>query len=305
MITANDYYRNRFGGKVYRISLNGGMSCPNRDGTLDTRGCIFCSKGGSGDFAASASLSVTEQLVQAKQKIAAKLPKNKSRFAGYIAYFQAFTNTYAPVSYLRQIFTEAVSDPEVVGLSIATRPDCLSPECVLLLSELNRIKPVYVELGLQTIHKSSAEFIRRGYPLEVYDDAVSRLQSHGILVITHVILGLPKESYADMVATVTHVVNAGVHGIKLQLLHVLKDTDLADYYRSAPASEFSCMSLDAYISVLQNLLPLIPEETVIYRLTGDGPKHSLIAPLWSGDKKNVLNTLHRQLERSFLCNPKC
>lgn len=305
MITANDYYRNRFGGKVYRISLNSGMSCPNRDGTLDTRGCIFCSKGGSGDFAASASLSVTEQLVQAKQKIAAKLPKNKSRFAGYIAYFQAFTNTYAPVSYLRQIFTEAVSDPEVVGLSVATRPDCLSPECVLLLSELNQIKPVYVELGLQTIHKSSAEFIRRGYPLEVYDDAVSRLQSHGILVITHVILGLPKESYADMVATVTHVVNAGVHGIKLQLLHVLKDTDLADYYRSAPASEFSCMSLDAYISVLQNLLPLIPEETVIYRLTGDGPKHSLIAPLWSGDKKNVLNTLHRQLERSFLCNPKC
>lgn len=305
MITANDYYRNRFGGKVYRISLNGGMSCPNRDGTLDTRGCIFCSKGGSGDFAASASLSVTEQLVQAKQKIAAKLPKNKSRFAGYIAYFQAFTNTYAPVSYLRQIFTEAVSDPEVVGLSVATRPDCLSPECVLLLSELNQIKPVYVELGLQTIHNSSAEFIRRGYPLEVYDDAVSRLQSHGILVITHVILGLPKESYADMVATVTHVVNAGIHGIKLQLLHVLKDTDLADYYRSAPASEFSCMSLDAYISVLQNLLPLIPEETVIYRLTGDGPKHSLIAPLWSGDKKNVLNTLHRQLERSFLCNPKC
>lgn len=305
MITANDYYRNRFGGKVYRISLNSGMSCPNRDGTLDTRGCIFCSKGGSGDFAASASLSVTEQLVQAKQKIAAKLPKNKSRFAGYIAYFQAFTNTYAPVSYLRQIFTEAVSDPEVVGLSVATRPDCLSPECVLLLSELNQIKPVYVELGLQTIHKSSAEFIRRGYPLEVYDDAVSRLQSHGILVITHVILGLPKESYADMAATVTHVVNAGVHGIKLQLLHVLKDTDLADYYRSAPASEFSCMSLDAYISVLQNLLPLIPEETVIYRLTGDGPKHSLIAPLWSGDKKNVLNTLHRQLERSFLCNPKC
>jgi len=305
MITANDYYRNRFGGKVYRVSLNGGMSCPNRDGTLDTRGCIFCSRGGSGDFAASASLSVTEQLVQAKQKIAAKLPKNKSRFAGYIAYFQAFTNTYAPVSYLRQIFTEAISDPEVVGLSIATRPDCLSPECVLLLSELNQIKPVYVELGLQTIHKSSAEFIRRGYPLEVYDDAVSRLQSHGILVITHVILGLPKESYADMVATVTHVVNTGVHGIKLQLLHVLKDTDLADYYRSAPASEFSCMSLDAYISVLQNLLPLIPDETVIYRLTGDGPKHSLIAPLWSGDKKNVLNTLHRQLERSFLCNPKC
>lgn len=305
MITANDYYRNRFGGKVYRVSLNGGMSCPNRDGTLDTRGCIFCSRGGSGDFAASASLSVTEQLMEAKQKIAAKLPKDKQRFAGYIAYFQAFTNTYAPVSYLKQIFTEALSDPEVVGLSIATRPDCLSPECVLLLSELNQIKPVYVELGLQTIHESSAEFIRRGYPLEVYDDAVLRLQAHGIPVITHVILGLPKESPTDMAATVAHVINAGVHGIKLQLLHVLEDTDLAEYYRSAPISEFACMSLEAYVSVLQDLLLLIPDETVVYRLTGDGPKRSLIAPLWSGDKKNVLNTLHRQLERSSLCNPKC
>lgn len=305
MITANDYYRKRFGGKVYRVSLNGGMSCPNRDGTLDTRGCIFCSRGGSGDFAASASLSVTEQLKEAKQKITAKLPKNKLHFAGYIAYFQAFTNTYAPTSYLRKIFTEAISDPEVVGLSIATRPDCLPPECVALLSELNQIKPVYVELGLQTIHPASADFIRRGYPLEVYDDAVSRLQAHHIPVITHVILGLPKESPADMAATVAHVVKAGVHGIKLQLLHVLKDTDLADYYCNAPASEFSCMSLEAYSSVLQTLLPLIPEETVIYRLTGDGPKRSLLAPLWSGDKKNVLNTLHCQLERSFPCNPKC
>lgn len=305
MITANEYYRNRFGGKVYRVSLNGGMSCPNRDGTLDTRGCIFCSRGGSGDFAPSPSLSVAEQLVQAKQKIAAKLPKNKNQFAGYMAYFQAFTNTYAPVSYLRQIFTEAMSDPEVVGLSVATRPDCLPPGCVALLSELNQIKPIYVELGLQTVHESSAEFIRRGYPLEIYDDAVSRLQDHGIPVITHVILGLPKESPADMAATVTHVVKAGIHGIKLQLLHVLEDTDLADYYRNAPSSEFSCMSLDAYTSVLLDLLPLIPENTVVYRLTGDGPKRSLLAPLWSGDKKNVLNTLHRRMERSFLCNPKC
>lgn len=305
MITANDYYRRHFGGKVYRVSLNGGMSCPNRDGTLDTRGCIFCSRGGSGEFAASATLSVTEQLAQAKQKVTAKLPKNKQRFAGYIAYFQAFTNTHAPVSYLKEIFTEAISDPEVVGLSVATRPDCLPPECVTLLSELNQIKPVYVELGLQTIHASSADFIRRGYPLEVYDDAVSCLQAQHIPVITHVILGLPKESPADMAATVAHVVKAGVHGIKLQLLHVLEDTDLADYYRNAPASEFACMSLEAYSSVLQTLLPLIPEDTVIYRLTGDGPKKSLLAPLWSGDKKNVLNTLHRQLERSFPCNPKC
>lgn len=305
MLTANDYYRTRFGGKVYRISLNGGMSCPNRDGTLDTRGCIFCSRGGSGDFAASAALSVTEQLSQAKQKIAAKLPKQKGGFAGYLAYFQAFTNTYAPLPYLRRIFEEALADPEVVGLSIATRPDCLPDECIDLLSALNRRKPVYVELGLQTIHESTAAFIRRGYPLTIYDDAVHRLQSAGIPVITHIILGLPKETPEDMLATMQHVVTAGVHGIKLQLLHVLEDTDLADYYRSAPASEFACMSMDTYFDILAKILPGIPEDTVIYRLTGDGPKRTLLAPLWSGDKKRVLNTLHKRLERSLPCNPKC
>lgn len=305
MFTANDYYRTRFGGKVYRVSLNGGMTCPNRDGTIDTRGCIFCSRGGSGDFAAPASCSVTEQLAFAKQKVAAKLPKDKRSFAGYLAYFQAFTNTYAPTSYLRHIFEEALEDPEVVGLSIATRPDCLSPDCIMLLSELNRRKPVYVELGLQTIHEHSAAWMRRGYPLEVYDDAVARLQSAGLPVITHVILGLPKETPADMAATVRHVVSGHVHGIKLQLLHVLRDTDLADYYAQAEPSEFACMSLDAYMDILCSVLPLIPEDTVIYRLTGDGPKRSLIAPLWSADKKTVLNTLRQRLERSFLCNPKC
>lgn len=305
MLTANDYYRTRFGGKVYRISLNGGMSCPNRDGTIDTRGCIFCSKGGSGDFAASASLSVTEQLAEAKRKVAAKLPKQKKEFAGYLAYFQAFTNTYAPVSYLKQIFEEALADPEVVGLSVATRPDCLETDCIALLSSLNKQKPVYVELGLQTIHERTAAFIRRGYPLELYDDAVVRLHAAGIPVITHVILGLPKETPEDMISTVRHVVKGKVHGIKLQLLHILQDTDLADYFRTAAPSEFFCMSPEAYFSVLTSILPLIPEDTVIYRLTGDGPKRSLIAPLWSGDKKYVLNTLRQHLERSSLCNPKC
>lgn len=305
MLTANDYYRARFSGKVYRISLNGGMSCPNRDGTLDTRGCIFCSRGGSGDFAASAALSVTEQLSQAKQKIASKLPKNKESFAGYLAYFQAFTNTYAPLPYLKRIFEEAIADPEVVGLSIATRPDCLPQECINLLASLNERKPVYVELGLQTIHETSAAFIRRGYSLPVYDDAVRRLQSANIPVITHIILGLPKETPENMLATVQHVVNAGIHGIKLQLLHILEDTDLADYYRTAPSSEFACMSMDSYFDILTGILPLIPKDTVIYRLTGDGPKRTLLAPLWSADKKKVLNTLHKQLERSFPCNPKC
>lgn len=305
MLTANDYYRSRFGGKVYRISLNGGMTCPNRDGTIDTRGCIFCSRGGSGDFAASASLSVTEQLAEAKRKVASKLPKQQKNFAGYLAYFQAFTNTYAPVPYLKQIFEEAMGDPEVIGLSIATRPDCLSSDCIALLSDLNRVKPVYVELGLQTVHEETAAFIRRGYPLSVYDDAVARLQQADIAVITHVILGLPKESVEDMVATVRHVIAGGVHGIKLQLLHILEDTDLADYYLTAPASEFACMTLESYMDALSAVLPLIPEETVIYRLTGDGPKRTLLAPLWSGDKKHVLNTLQHCLERSSLCNPKC
>jgi len=305
MLTANDYYRARFGGKVYRISLNGGMTCPNRDGTIDTRGCIFCSRGGSGDFAASATLSITKQLAVAKQKVAAKLPKQRKDFAGYLAYFQAFTNTYAPVPYLQKIFEEALSDPEVVGLSVATRPDCLSPDCISLLSALNERKPVYVELGLQTIHERTATFIRRGYPLSVYDDAVKRLLAANIPVITHVILGLPKETPEDMRSTVRHVVTSGVHGIKLQLLHILQDTDLADYYRTASPSEFACMSFESYLNILSSILPLIPEETVIYRLTGDGPKHLLLAPLWSGDKKYVMNTLRQHLERSILCNPKC
>lgn len=299
MLTANEYYRARFGGKVYRISLNGGMTCPNRDGTIGTGGCIFCSRGGSGEFAASALLPVAEQLAAAKKKVAAKLPKQKKSFAGYLAYFQAFTNTYAPVPYLRQIFSEALSDPETIGLSVATRPDCLSSECIALLAELNRKKPVYVELGLQTIHEETARFLRRGYPLTVYDDAVSRLHTAGLPVITHIILGLPKETPADMAQTVSHVVNGRVHGIKLQLLHILKDTDLADYYRSAPLSEFACMTLDSYTKILCSLLPLIPEEMVVYRITGDGPKKTLIAPAWSADKKNVLNALHRQMERSF------
>lgn len=299
MLTANEYYRARFGGKVYRISLNGGMTCPNRDGTIGTGGCIFCSRGGSGEFAASALLPVAEQLAAAKKKVAAKLPKQKESFAGYLAYFQAFTNTYAPVPYLRRIFSEALSDPETVGLSIATRPDCLSSECIALLAELNQKKPVYVELGLQTIHEETARFLRRGYPLPVYDDAVSRLHAAELPVITHIILGLPKETPADMAQTVRHVVNGRVHGIKLQLLHILEDTDLADYYRSAPLSEFACMTLDSYTKILCSLLPLIPEETVLYRITGDGPKKTLIAPAWSTDKKNVLNALHRQMERSF------
>ena len=300
MKTANEYYKEVFGTKVYRISLNGGMSCPNRDGTLDRRGCIFCSKGGSGDFAADATLSITEQLSQAKSLISAKLPApvilpDGTVLPRYLAYFQAFTNTYAPVPYLRKIFEEAISDPEVAGLSIATRPDCISADTLALLSELNAKKPVYIELGLQTIHEASAQFIRRGYPLACYDEAVRSLSAAGIPVITHVILGLPYETKDQMLATVRYVCDSSIHGIKLQLLHVLKDTDLADFYflHKEEPDIFACMEQEAYFSVIKDCLSILPKDMVVYRLTGDGPKHSLIAPLWSADKKRVLNALQR------------
>ena len=300
MKTANEYYKETFGTKIYRISLNGGMSCPNRDGTLDTRGCIFCSRGGSGDFAADGTLSISEQLVQAKALIASKLPAPTLSANGhivprYLAYFQAFTNTYAPIPYLRRIFTEAISDPEVAGLSIATRPDCISTDTITLLSELNTRKPVYIELGLQTIHEKSAAFIRRGYPLSCYDTAVSALTMAGIPVITHIILGLPYETKEQMLETVRYVCNNRIHGIKLQLLHILKDTDLADFYieHKDESDVFACMEQDAYFSVVKDCLSLIPEDMVVYRLTGDGPKRSLLAPLWSADKKRVLNALQQ------------
>ena len=300
MKTANEYYKEVFGTKVYRISLNGGMSCPNRDGTLDRRGCIFCSKGGSGDFAADAKLSITEQLVQAKALISAKLPAPSISPEGtilprYLAYFQAFTNTYAPIPYLRKIFEEAISDAEVAGLSIATRPDCISAETIALLSEFNAKKPVYIELGLQTIHETSAQFIRRGYPLACYEQTVAALSAAGIPVITHVILGLPYETKEQMLATVRYVCDSHIHGIKLQLLHILKDTDLADFYflHKEEPNVFACMEQDAYFSVIKDCLSLLPEDMVVYRLTGDGPKRSLIAPLWSADKKRVLNALQQ------------
>ena len=223
----NEYLRNTFGCKVYKISLNGGFTCPNRDGTIDTRGCIFCSAGGSGDFAESPTQSVTEQIEAGKARVAAKMKDGK-----YIAYFQAFTNTYGPVEKLRALYTEAIRHPDIVALSIATRPDCLPEEVLELLEELNHIKPVWVELGLQTIHPATADYIRRGYELEVYDRAVRSLRARHLEVITHVILGLPGETAADMVETVRYVVASGVTGIKLQLLHVLRGTDLAKDYET-------------------------------------------------------------------------
>lgn len=284
----NDEMKSIYGKKVYRVSLDGGMTCPNRDGKIDTLGCIFCSKGGSGDFASNRNLSITEQIEQGKRLISKKVPNCDA----FIAYFQAYTNTYADVEYLRKIFTEAIKHPQVVVLSIATRPDCLPDEVVDLLKELSLIKPVWVELGLQTIHEKSAEFIRRGYPLSVYDDAVLRLSEAGIKVITHVILGLPGETADDMLSTVQYVCNGSSSGIKLQLLHVLKGTDLADYYEK---THFHIMSLEEYVNLVAECLKIIPKDMVVHRLTGDGPKSLLIEPKWSADKKRVMNAINKRL----------
>lgn len=287
--TLNQYLKNTFGTKVYKIAIDGGFTCPNRDGTLDTRGCIFCSGHGSGDFAEDVSLSVTEQIERGKLRLSKKMPEGKGK---YIAYFQAYTNTYAPLSRLKALYSEAVSHPDIVGLSIATRPDCLPDDVISLLCQCNAQKPVWIELGLQTIHQKSADYIRRGYDLPVYDAAVRKLKDAGLTVITHVILGLPGETKEEMLETVAYVGNSPVEGIKLQLLHVLKGTDLADAYL---AGAFETISFDDYCQLICECLSVLPKTMVIHRMTGDGNKKDLIAPEWSKDKKRVLNTLLRKI----------
>ena len=285
-----DYYlKETFGEKLYKLSLNGGMTCPNRDGTIDTRGCIFCSHGGSGDFASSPLLSVTEQIEEGKKQVAGKY-----KGSSYIAYFQAYTNTYAPVSYLRKIFSEAIGHPDIRILSIATRPDCLNNEIITLLAELNQIKPVWIELGLQTIHEETARFIRRGYPLSVFEDALRRLRNAQITVIVHTILGLPGETESMMLDTIKYLNRQDIQGIKLQLLHVLKDTDLADHYAK---HSFWIPEMEEYFSLLSKCINHLRPDIVIHRLTGDGPKSILIAPLWSANKRQVLN----QMQAYFRC----
>ena len=286
----DSYLKHTFGEKVYKITLNGGMSCPNRDGKIGRGGCIFCSANGSGDFAGNASLSITEQLAQGKEALLNKRPVH-----AYIAYFQAFTNTYAPVEYLEKIFLEAVRDPDVKVLSIATRPDCLGDDVLELLERLNRIKPVWVELGLQTIHPETARFIRRGYELDVFDQAVKNLGKIGIPVIVHVILFLPGETEEMMLETLDYLNQSEIRGIKLQLLHILKGTDLAQVYADTP---FHVPDMEEYIRLLGTCIARLKPDMVIHRLTGDGPKDLLIAPLWTGAKRTVLNRLHQYLKES-------
>ena len=289
--------KRRFGEKVYRLALNGGMTCPNRDGTVGRGGCIFCSGGGSGEFASDPALSIREQIESGKERLSHKRPVNK-----YIAYFQAFTNTYAPVEYLRTIFTEAISHPQVVLLSIATRPDCLQPEIVDLLAELNQIKPVWVELGLQTMHEDTARYIRRGYPLSVFEDAVTHLRAAGLEVIVHTILGLPGEDHTRMFETLRYLNDQDIQGIKLQLLHILKGTDLAIRYEE---NSFHVFTMEEYVKFIPTCAEIFRPDLVIHRLTGDGPKDLLIEPRWSLAKRTVLNSIHREFRLQDTWQGKC
>lgn len=284
----NNYLKTKYGCKIYKLSLSSGLSCPNRDGTLSSSGCIFCSNGGSGEFASDCHLNITEQIEYAKTKVSKKIKDGK-----YIAYFQSFTNTYGDVNYLRKIFTEAINHPDIVALSIGTRPDCLPDNILELLDELNQIKPVWVELGLQTIHESTAKYINRGYSLNVFDTAVSKLNSLNIDVIVHLIIGLPFETSKDIIDSVKYVCSKPISGIKLQLLHVLKNTPLEKEYLS---NKFKVLSLEEYTNILAECLCNIPPDIVIHRITGDGPKSLLIAPKWSADKKRVLNYINHYFE---------
>ena len=283
----NDYLQKTFGEKVYKLSLDLGLTCPNRDGTLDTRGCIFCLAGSSHFSAAEGSIA--EKLERARSLVA-----KKTKAERFIAYFQSYTNTYAEIDYLDRVFNETADREEIVALSVATRPDCLSDAVVALLADINKRKPVWVELGLQTSNEKTAEYLRRCYKNEVYTDAVARLKAAGLQVITHVIIGLPNETDQDVYKTLDFAVSAGTDGIKLQLLHILRGTDLYDDYIE---KGFEVLTLEGYMDILFECIERIPEHIVIHRITGDAPKAHLVAPLWSADKRNVLNTINRELAR--------
>ncbi len=321
----DDAMKERFGGKVYRLALSASLNCPNRDGTCGTGGCIFCSKGGSGDFAEDAALPVSEQIQKAKTRVSKKLSRS---FAGYMAYFQSFTETYGDQDHLISCFREAAAAPEILALSIATRPDCIQEKMLQALAELNRIKPVYVELGLQTIHEDTAGYINRGYKLDVFEDAIRRLKSAGLAVVVHVIIGLPGEGPERTKATVRYLAGLSetypIDGVKLQLLHVLKGTRLAellpaDYAEQAErvmmrdqgcgtlilndGKALPCYNIQNYAELITELVSMLPEETAVHRVTGDAPKALLLFPQWTADKKRVLNTITKCFRERMRNNP--
>ena len=291
MITTGEFCKKEYGEKLYKLSLSSGCTCPNRDGHIGYGGCIFCSEGGSGDFAESYA-PLSEQIENAKKRVSSKYKGDK-----YIAYFQSFTNTYGPLERLKDLYDEAAARDDIAVISIATRPDCLPDDIINYLGELNKVKPLWVELGLQTVKEESIEYIRRGYETIVYDEAVKKLNDLGIHTITHVILGLPGETKEDMLSTVKHTVEMGSKGIKLQLLHVLEGTDLADDYSKGL---FKTLEMEEYIEILADCLKILPKDMVVHRMTGDGPKKILIAPLWSGDKKRVMNAINKRIREEGL-----
>ena len=283
----NEYLKEQFGDKVYKLALDIGCTCPNRDGSLDTRGCIFCHNGSS--HFAERGIDLNTQIENAKNHV-----KSKTKTEKYIAYFQSFTNTYGNIDYLEKQFRMAIEREDIVALSIGTRPDCLPPEILEMLENLNKIKPVWIELGLQTSNDKSAEYIRRGYKNTVYENAVKELKNRGITVITHIIIGLPNETEEDILKTVDFAVKCGTDGVKLQLLHILKDTDLYEDYKQG---KVEVLSLEKYIDILFSCLEKIPKNIVIHRITGDAPKSLLVEPKWSADKKTVLNTINKEIEK--------
>ena len=291
----NEYLNNTFGCKVYKLSLDIGCTCPNRDGTLDTRGCIFCHNGSS--HFAEMGKDINEQIENAKVRVKCKIRTDK-----FIAYFQSFTNTYGDFDYLKMCFENAINRDDIVAISIGTRPDCMSEEMLNFLDNLNKIKPVWIELGLQTSNEKSAEYIRRCYKNDVYEHAVNELKKRSITVITHIIIGLPNETKEDILNSVDFVVKSGADGIKLQLLHILRDTDLYVDYKKGLVN---VLSIESYMDILFDCIERIPENIVIHRITGDAPKKYLVEPLWSGDKKKVLNTINREMEKRNIIQGKC
>ena len=291
----NEYLYNTFGCKVYKLSLDIGCTCPNRDGTLDTRGCIFCHNGSS--HFAELGKNINEQIENAKERVKSKIKTDK-----FIAYFQSFTNTYGDFDYLKNCFETAINRDDIVAISIGTRPDCLSEEMLNLLDNLNKIKPVWIELGLQTSNEKSADYIRRCYKNDVYKRAVNELKKRKINVITHIIIGLPNENKEDVLNSVDFAVKSGTDGIKLQLLHILRDTDLYEDYKKGTVKP---LTIDEYMDILFDCIERIPENIVIHRITGDAPKKYLVEPLWSGDKKKVLNTINKEMEIRNIIQGKC
>jgi radical SAM protein (TIGR01212 family) len=280
--------KNIFGEKIMKVSLDAGFTCPNRDGTLSNSGCIFCNETGSGDFAGTRGKDINQQIEEQIDLLKNKFPDGK-----YIAYFQNFTNTYGEVDYLRKIFTEALAHPKIIGLAIATRPDCLGNDVLELLEELNKRTFLWLELGLQTTNDETAAFINRGYPLKTFDESVKNLNSLGIKTVAHLIVGLPGESIDDMLESVKHISDIGVWGVKFHLLHIIKDTSLYEYYQNSP---FKLPEMDEYVDIVVNLISYLNPEVVIHRLTGDGNRSTLFAPLWSLNKKTVLNKINRELK---------